>query len=308
MSRAPLPEARGSHVAAVIEINRAVAYSAKAASKERRRAKKIAKAKRKRAEKARERMTNAANTEPVTVGTRCYGSPLPEKVRNALRVACNEHGLLAVFNLINRAAPRRTRDAVVSAMTYVRDDRPSGRVHPFAKSWQRDFAIAAMILDRDGMPPAPESDSEIKWPPPIRREVLADTSPQRLSEDDDDPRFERISEEMDSMREEMAKVNASLRLLVGNHAESAPTPRTQREELVRFIRSVAKDDEEIELYFSELYAVAQRRWGTPWRSIADAAGYTGPRAPGDGWRLTVAEMAGRIAELSAIAHEIFDKR
>ncbi len=54
MSGAPLPEVKGSFLAAAIEVQRAFAHSTKAASKERRRAKKIAKAKRKAEERRRD--------------------------------------------------------------------------------------------------------------------------------------------------------------------------------------------------------------------------------------------------------------
>lgn len=87
MSRAPLPEVRGSHVAAVIEINRAIAYSAKAASKERRRAKKIAKAKRKAEEHRRDVMQQELPVQQPkkrASRSRAKGIPLSPALRRRL--------------------------------------------------------------------------------------------------------------------------------------------------------------------------------------------------------------------------------
>jgi len=118
MSRAPLPEARGSHVAAVIEINRAVAYSAKAASKERRRAKKIAKAKRKAEEHRREVMQKQELPvqKPKKPRNVAPGKPLPERDLAIIRDAVGIHGKGAIGAILSECSPHTGAGGIRSAI------------------------------------------------------------------------------------------------------------------------------------------------------------------------------------------------
>ena len=294
MSRAPLPEARGSHVAAVIEINRAVAYSAKAASRERRRAKKIAKAKRKAEEHRREVMQQQELPvqQPKKKRHVTPGKPLPEREAAIIRDAIVAHGKDAIAAVLSECTPHTNEGGIRSAIDkLLRPEASNDRHCPSRLS-------ALMLLS-----------SRIQRGQWARESPATDATdvPARMVEPhsaEDDPRFVRIHDEVEGLKEEMARLNESLRLLVGKPA--APATPSPRDELNRFMRSRFTSEDELEINYSLLYSEAQLRSGKPWSKLAAQVGIT-DFSPGSGWRLNVADELGLTSALRDLAYQLFGK-
>jgi len=299
MSRAPLPEARGSHVAAVIEINRAVAYSAKAASKERRRAKKVARAKRKIAEKARENMSNNTSDMVALRGT-TLGTPLPGDVRDTIRRALKERGRVAVFNLIHHINPNRTRGSVVSAMLQIRDDTPAGAEYRFARSWQSDFRKAAQAIMSNQIPPAPKDEDAIRWPSPAsRREIVSEKSSAATG-------APSLSDKTAFQLMIRGILSEELRNLLSAPAEPAADAKTPTDaERIDFvIREASRIDRKYRARWSKLYAEFELEenydFGAKAKEHGIEAGNGDP-----GWRLEVAVADGASGRLLALAQKLW---
>lgn len=95
MSGAPLPEVKGSFLAAAIEVQRAFAHSTKAASKERRREKKLAKARRKAEERRRDVMQQQELPVQQPKAKQARRAPKTESLTTA-----QQERLLALVNTV----------------------------------------------------------------------------------------------------------------------------------------------------------------------------------------------------------------